>query len=154
MLDLHALWETWSGPAGAVLGAVGGFYTRVFQARVQEQRNQLDAGNQALTLLGATRAREQMLTDSYVASLTREQALHAQVSGLAGTLQTILEQTIGARLRVRELEIAAGQPHTEFPPLPAWPVAVLIPNVELDAAQAAGAVAVDAAKPGAGSTHG
>lgn len=152
-MSLLTLWTDWGTAIQWVFGAIGGWSAAVGQYRLRAQANRLTAGQQALTLVAASQAREAALTTSYrhVVALEATARQHAVASAVL--LETVYEQAIGARLRAHELERQTGLPVTDFVPLPPFPVLDIPPPAASDGMLATGDQAVSPADPGAEHTH-
>ncbi|WP_122050311.1 hypothetical protein [Asaia bogorensis] len=121
MINIASLWETWSGPGGAI---IGGFLTwggTVIRARLQAQRNRLDAGQQALTLVEQSQKQQAMLSAALERSLANELSARAREVATGDLLQEIHIDLVGARLRCHDVEMRFGLPPTDFPLIPAFP---------------------------------
>ncbi|CAP56556.1 hypothetical protein [Gluconacetobacter diazotrophicus] len=149
-MDLLALYNEWSGPAGAVVGLASGWFAKLQHARLQAQKAQYDAGQQALAALDLASKREQALTRSLLSASDEIGALRSTGWRTRDLLEALHAEAIGARLIVHELEAKAGLPLRAFEPLPPYP----FPAETVPDGETAGAQAVDAAEPRAEPTHG
>ena len=121
MINLSDLWNTWSGPAGAIVGGALTWAGTLIKAHLQEQRNTLDAGQQALQLVGACQAQQAYLTAAHERAVANELASRAREVATADVVQDLHIDLITARLRCHDVEMRFGLEPTEFPLVPAFP---------------------------------
>ncbi len=103
---------------------IGGILTwggTVIRARLQAQRNRLDAGQQALTLVDQSQKQQAMLSAALERSLANELSARAREVATGDLLQEIHVHLIGARLRCHDVEMRFGLEPTVFPLIPAFP---------------------------------
>ncbi|WP_406586817.1 hypothetical protein [Asaia lannensis] len=149
MINLSDLWNTWSGPAGAIVGGALTWAGTLIKAHLQEQRNTLDAGQQALQLVGACQAQQAYLTAAHERAVANELASRAREVATADVVQDLHIDLITARLRCHDVEMRFGLEPTEFPLIPAFPWRVVTENPHSVATDMTGVEAVTAAQPGA-----
>ncbi|WP_336947405.1 hypothetical protein [Asaia sp. HN010] len=149
MINISALWGIWSGPLWAVGGAVG----VIIRARLQRERNHLDATAQALALVEASKRTISQLNASAERSLAFEMAARVRDVSSLDALADLHVLAISARLRCHDVEYRAGLALTEFPPFPAFPAKQVPPSALVDEPKMTGAAAADTAEPGAKTTH-
>jgi len=121
MISLSSLWDTWSTPASAVIGGAFTWLGTLIKARLQEQRNTLDAGQQALRLVEACQTQQAYLTAAHERAVANELASRAREVATADMVQELHIDLVGARLRCHDVEMRFGLEPTLFPLVPAFP---------------------------------
>ncbi|WP_336718554.1 hypothetical protein [Asaia bogorensis] len=149
MLNLAALWNSWSGPAGAIIGGALTWAGTLIKARLQEQQNRLDAGQQALQLVAACQNQQAYLSAALERALANEFSARAREVTTADLVQDLHIDLIGARLRCHDVEMRFGLEPTAFPLIPAFPWRVVPDNAHAKKADVTGVEVVDATQPGA-----
>jgi len=149
MISIADLWATWSGPAGAIVGGVAGWAGTVLKARMQAQRNRLDAGQQALQLVDQSHRQQAYLAAAYERALANEMSARAREVMTADMLQDMHVEAIGARLRCHDLEMRFSLPQTQFPLMPAFPWRMVPESAPSAAPDMTGVEAASTAQPGA-----
>lgn len=110
LLFLH----TYGNVITSLCGLAAGWGGRVAATYVQTKRDRLDAGQQAMFLVG-------MLTKRIQDQAAELDILQRREWTLAGAVQDVYAEAIAVRLIVHDLDAVAGRPLRQFRPLPPYP---------------------------------
>ncbi len=103
------------------VGGVAGWYAQLTKARLQRQRNVIDAEQLENEQLALALNRERFLTDRLTVQGQEAEMLWRRLYDRESVIKEYHSAALLARRQVNELEIRVGLPETVFPDLPDFP---------------------------------